>query len=153
MEERELLQAIGEIMDQKIEPIHQDISELKTDVSELKADVSGLKTDVSGLKTDVSGLKTDVSELKTGQETLRQDVSELKAGQESLEEQIIKINIKLENDIGRKISTLFDAHQLDSEKIDHILETVEAMNNAYAATDVITRVNTAEINKLKAKIG
>lgn len=97
MSDTELLQAISEMMDKKLDPIQKDISELK-------------------------------------------------AGQ-------LKINITMENDIGKKISALFDAHQLDREKIDHITETVDAINNSYAATDIVTRVNTAEINKLKTKIG
>lgn len=77
---------------------------------------------------------------------VRQDVSGLK-------QEITKINITLENDIGQKLSALFDAHKLDSEKIDHISETVDSMNDAYAATDMIARMNTAQINKLKSKIG
>ena len=103
MEEKELLRSIGEIMDQKMEPV-------------------------------------------------RQDISGLKAGQDSLQEQFVQINSTLD-DMSRKLSALIDAYRLDSEKIDRILETVEAMNNAYAATDMITRMNTAEIDKLKAKIG
>ena len=91
--------------------------------------------------------------LEKGQELLQHDVNGLKAGQEALQEQVTKINITLENDIEQKLSALFDAHQLDSEKIDHIAETVESIDNAYAATDIVTRVNAAEINKLKSKIG
>lgn len=72
---------------------------------------------------------------------------------EPIQQEITKINVTLENDIGQKLSALFDGHQLDTEKIDHISETVDAMNNAYAATDIVARVNSAEINKLKSKIG
>ena len=101
-------------------------------------------------------LRQEVAGLTVGQENLKQaqimtDIK-MEKGQKSLQQQVTKTNIALENDIGRKISALFDAHQLDREKINHISETVEAINNAYAATDIVTRVNTAEINKLKTKI-
>ncbi len=177
MNENELLLAISEMMDKKLNPIQTGLSGLKGDVTGLKTgqeslrqDVSGLKADVSTLKQDFSGLKGDVSGLKGGQELLQQEVAGLTVGQEDLkqaqimadikmekgqkflQQQVTKTNITLENDIGRKISALFDAHQLDREKINHISETVEAINNAYAATDIVTRVNTAEINKLKTKI-
>ena len=79
-------------------------------------------------------------------EPIQKDISDLKDKQ-------LKINVTLENNIGKKISALFDAHQLDREKIDHISETVDSMDDAYAATDMITRMNTAQIKKLKAKIG
>lgn len=79
-------------------------------------------------------------------EPIQQDISDLKEGQ-------LKVNITLENNVGKKLSALFDAHQLDSEKIEQIHETVESLNDAYAGTDVLTRVNTAEIKKLKTKIG
>ncbi len=118
MESQELLQAIGKMMDQKLEPIQRDIS--------------GLKEDVSGLKQDVSGLKEDVSGLKEGQ---------------------LKINIKLENDIHQKLSALFDGHKLNTEKIDHISETVDDIDATMTAVNIVTRANVKEINKLKAKIG
>ena len=107
--------------------------------AELQQDVSGLKAGQESLQKDVSGLKSDVSGLKVGQE--------------SLQEQVTKTNITLENEIGLKLTAFFDGRQLDMDKIDHISETVDAMNDAYAATDIVTRVNSAEINKLKAKIG
>lgn len=102
-------------------------------------------------------LQQEVAGLTAGQESLKQaqittDIK-MEKGQKSLQGQITKISVILENDIDRKLTALFDGHKLDQEKIDYILETVEAINNSYAATDVITRVNTAEINKLKAKIG
>ncbi|TQI66770.1 hypothetical protein [Clostridium sp. KNHs216] len=84
--------------------------------------------------------------LEKGQEALQKDVSSLQAGQ-------LKIQITLENDIGKKISALFDGHQLDSEKIEHISETVDDIDAAMTAVDIVTKANIKEINKLKTKIG
>ncbi|MGX8710082.1 MAG: hypothetical protein ACQGTM_07535 [bacterium] len=84
--------------------------------------------------------------LEKGQEALQKDVSTLQAGQ-------LKIQITLENDIGKKISALFDGHQLDSEKIEHISETVDDIDAAMTAVDIVTKANIKEINKLKTKIG
>lgn len=132
MESNELLQAIRQIVKEEVEPI--------------KLDVSGLKTDVSDLKIGQESLKQDVSGLKIGQESLKQDVSALKDGQ-------LKINVKLENDIGKKLSALFDGHKLNTEKIDHISETVDDIDATMTAVDIVTRANVKEINKLKTKIG
>lgn len=55
------LNAIGNLMENKLKPIRKDISGLKQDVSGLKQDVSGLKKDVSGLKKDVKKLRSDLN--------------------------------------------------------------------------------------------
>ncbi len=67
MENKELVGAISQLLDEKLEPIKADISGLKEDVSGLKKDVSGLKKDVSNLKKDVSCLKEDVARLDARQ--------------------------------------------------------------------------------------
>ena len=125
MENNELLQAIRQIVKEENEPLKQDIS---------------------SVKTDISSVKTDISTLKKGQEALQKDVSTLQAGQ-------LKINIELENNIDKKLSALFDGHQLDTEKIDHISETVDDIDASVTAMDIVTHANVKEINKLKAKIG
>jgi chromosome segregation ATPase len=132
MENNELLQAIRQIVKEENEPLKQDIS--------------SVKTDISSVKTDISSVKTDISTLKKGQEALQKDVSTLQAGQ-------LKINIELENNIDKKLSALFDGHQLDTEKIDHISETVDDIDASVTAMDIVTHANVKEINKLKAKIG
>lgn len=102
-------------------------------------------------------LQQEVAGLTAGQESLKQaqimtDIK-MEKGQKSLQQQVTKINIILENDIGQKLSALFDAHQLDSQKIDHINETVDDIDASLTAVDVMTKANTEEINSLKAKIG
>lgn len=51
---REDLQAIADLMDEKLKPMKEDISVLKTDVTELKTDVAVLKTDVAEFNTEVT---------------------------------------------------------------------------------------------------
>jgi hypothetical protein len=97
MNDNELLQAISEMMDKKLEPIQKDICDLN-------------------------------------------------AGQ-------LKVNIFLENDIDKKLSALFDGHALSTEKIEHISETVDDIDAAMTAVDIVTKANIKEINKLKTKIG
>ena len=57
MVDREMLSAISELLDEKLEG-------LKTDVKGLKTDVKGLKTKVDGLETDVSGLKAEMKHVR-----------------------------------------------------------------------------------------
>ena len=50
---KEDLQAIGELIDGKLEPI-------KTDIAEMKADISGLKTDMAEVKEKVTEINVAV---------------------------------------------------------------------------------------------
>lgn len=65
MVDKELLQAMSDMMDSKLEPIKKDIGELKNDVGKLKNDVVELKNDVGILKTKVTNveltLENDIS--------------------------------------------------------------------------------------------
>lgn len=149
MNDNEILQAILN----KLDGLEKGQELLQQEVAGLTSGQEALRQDVSGLKEGQELLQQEVAGLTAGQEALKQDVTNLKQGQDSLQQQVTKTNIILENDIGKKLSALFDGHALDTEMIKHISETVETINDSYAATDIVTRVNTAEINKLKAKIG
>ena len=78
MNNDELLLAMSDMLDMKLQPIKDDIHGQKEDVSGLKEDVSELKGDVSVLKKDVGVLKEDVSELKEDVSVLKKDVGVLK---------------------------------------------------------------------------
>ena len=104
MTDQELLQAIGQVVEAKMEPIRQDIHELKADVQGLKADVETLKTDVQGLRVDVETLKTDVQELKVGYTSLDKQVSTLK-------EQVTNVRLYLENEQKRTLNLLLEGQQ------------------------------------------
>jgi chromosome segregation ATPase len=66
--DKELLKALGDLLDEKLNPIKDDLNVLKDDVKLLKDDVKLLKDDVKLLKDDVKLLKDDVKLLKTQQE-------------------------------------------------------------------------------------
>jgi len=118
MTDQELLQAIGQVVEAKMEPIRQDIHELKADVQGLKVDVETLKTDVQGLKADVETLKTDIQGLKVDVETLKTDVQELKVGYTSLDkqvstlkDQVTNVRLYLENEQKRTLNLLLEGQQ------------------------------------------
>ena len=65
-----------------------DIVNMKTDITNMKADITNMKTDITNMKADITNMKSDIVQLKGSVKT---------------------IELKLENEIGRKISALFDA--------------------------------------------
>ena len=47
MTDKEMLQAMADLMDLKLKPIKEDISQLKEDVSQLKEDLAQVKEDTA----------------------------------------------------------------------------------------------------------
>ncbi len=103
MEEKQLLNAISDLMDEKLQPVKVNIRELKEDAGVLKQDVSGLKEDVGVLKQDVSDLKEDVGVLKQDVSGLKEDVGVLKQDVSGLKEDVgvLKQDVSgLKEDVG-----------------------------------------------------
>lgn len=136
MNDSELLQAISSMIDKKLEPIQQDIGSIKAGQESLEQEVAGLTAGQEALKQ--AQIMTDIN---------------MEKGQKFLQQQVTKTNIILENDISKKLGALFDGHQLDSEKIQSIKVSIEAIEEAVDANDTLTKVNAMDISKLKEKEG
>jgi chromosome segregation ATPase len=163
MENEELLQAIGKILDSRLEPIDNRLAGLEKDVSGLKQDVSGLKQGQATMQQDVSGLKQDVSGLKQGQATmqqdvsglkqdvsgLKQDISGLKQGQAALQEETHQIKMTLENVTNKNIQIMMEGHSGLVDKVHELSDTMDDIDTRVDIIDMVSRMNMTEIKKLK----
>ena len=82
--------------------IQGSIIGLQSDMSDMKNDMAGMKTDIANMKTDIANMKTDITNMKADIINVKSDIKELQGS-------VKKIELKLENEIDRKISALFDA--------------------------------------------
>ena len=83
--------------------IQGSIAGFQNDMSDVKNDIAGMKTDIANMKTDITNMKTDITNMKTDITNMKSDIVQLKGSVKIIE-------LKLENEIDRKISALFDAH-------------------------------------------
>ena len=83
--------------------IQGSIVGFQNDMSEVKKDISDMKNDITNMKSDITNMKSDIANMKN-------DIVNMKADIRELQEDVRNIELKLENDVGRKISVLFDAH-------------------------------------------
>ena len=88
MEDAELRNILFSIQG-SIAGFQNDMSDVKNDIADMKTDIANMKTDITNMKTDITNMKSDIVQLKGSVKT---------------------IELKLENEIDRKISALFDAH-------------------------------------------
>ena len=95
MSDNELLLAISDIMDKKLdtrlipieENIHEmqsDIRHIKTDIVSMKADIDDMKSDIVFMKADIDDMKSDIVSMKSDIFTLQCDVHDLKLTQENI---------------------------------------------------------------------
>lgn len=94
--------------------IQGSIVSFQNDMSEVKRDISDMKSDIINMKSDIINMKADIRELQ---------------------EDVKNIELKLENDVGKKISVLFDAHTDELRYRKENKETREIVNGLVMRVD------------------
>ena len=102
MEDAELRNILFSIQG-SIAGFQNDMSDVKNDIADMRTDIANMKTDITNMKTDIPNMKTDITNMKADITNMKSDIVQLKGSVKTIE-------LKLENEIDRKISALFDAH-------------------------------------------
>ena len=102
MEDAELRNILFSIQG-SIAGFQNDMSDVKNDIADMRTDIANMKTDITNMKADITNMKTDITNMKTDITNMKSDIVQLKGSVKTIE-------LKLENEIDRKISALFDAH-------------------------------------------
>lgn len=109
-------------------------------------------SEVKSMKGDISSLKDGQAKLEQGQAKLELGQSKLEQGQAKLEQSVTQINIKLENNIEKKLDLLFEGQQGINEKfkkLDDVAADVEDIKDTINALEAMTRTNCTDIKALK----
>ncbi|MEO2626946.1 hypothetical protein ABHA58_14670 [Blautia wexlerae] len=101
MEDAELRNILFSIQG-SIAGFQNDMSDVKNDIADMKTDIANMKTDITNMKADITNMKADITNMKSDITNMKSDIVQLKGSVKTIE-------LKLENEIGRKISALFDA--------------------------------------------
>lgn len=101
MEDAELRNILFSIQG-SIAGFQNDMSDVKNDIADMRTDIANMKTDITNMKTDIANMKTDITNMKADITNMKSDIVQLKGSVKTIE-------LKLENEIDRKISALFDA--------------------------------------------
>lgn len=101
MEDAELRNILFSIQG-SIAGFQNDMSDVKNDIADMKTDIANMKTDITNMKTDITNMKADITNMKADITNMKSDIVQLKGSVKTIE-------LKLENEIDRKISALFDS--------------------------------------------
>ena len=77
-------------------------AELRNILFSIQGSIAGFQNDMSDVKNDIADMKTDIANMKTDITNMKSDIVQLKGSVKTIE-------LKLENEIDRKISALFDS--------------------------------------------
>ena len=77
-------------------------AELRDILFSIQGSIAGFQNDMSDVKNDIADMKTDIANMKTDITNMKSDIVQLKGSVKTIE-------LKLENEIDRKISALFDS--------------------------------------------
>ena len=141
MTDQELLQAIGQVVEAKLEPIRQDICEMKGSVQRLETRMDHLETKMDSLETRMDHLETRMDSLET-----RMDSLETRVGK--LEEQVQGIRVYMETDQRRTLNLLLEGQQaLWDRFVPH--EKFEPLEDRTEVLEAAVRRHSQEIRELQ----
>lgn len=148
VKDNELLLAISDMMDKKLEPVtgaievmQNDLGKLQTNVEILQTDVGNLQTNVEKLQTNVENLQTKVENIQTNVENLQTNVEGLQMDMHDVKEKVTSIELKLENETNHNIQLLAENH----------INLIDKLNQAIRASDK-TLLNEVQVSLLKSKV-
>lgn len=65
MENNELLQAISNMMDQKLDPVKNEIQDMKGEIQTIKGEVQTMKGEIQDMKGEIQTIKEDQAAMKS----------------------------------------------------------------------------------------
>ena len=77
-------------------------AELRNILFSIQGSIAGFQNDMSDVKNDIADMRADITNMKTDITNMKSDIVQLKGSVKTIE-------LKLENEIDRKISALFDS--------------------------------------------
>ena len=125
MTDNELLLAISDMMDKKLEHITKDVQEMKKDINNIKTRTSNLENETKSIQLTLE------NETKSIQLTLK---NEIKSIQLTLENEIKNIQLTLENEIKPPLNNIqacytstFDRYKNSVEDYEDIKQDISIM--------------------------
>ena len=110
--DRELLEALGQMIDEKLAPMQKSIDDLGV---KLVSEVSRLETEITKIGGGLQDLRQEVAEVRQEVAEVRQEVAEVRQEVAEVRQEVVKINLTIENDIMRRLDSLFDGYVLIHE--------------------------------------
>ena len=115
MTDQELLQAIGQVVENavesKLEPVRQDIHELREQVGRVEQRIDRLESKVDSLEKRMDRLESKVDSLESKVDQLESRIDGLETRVVSLEPQMTGIRVYMDTELDRTLKLLLEGQQ------------------------------------------
>ena len=141
MTDQELLQAIGQVIEAKLDPVRQDICELKGSVQRLDSRMDRLELNVDRLDSRMDQLESRIKQLELG-------MDKLESRTEELEEKVNGIRIYMDTEQKRTMNLLLEGQQalwdrfVPNEEYDPLKDRTEVL-------ELVVKRHSQEIRELQ----
>ena len=141
MTDQELLQAIGQVVEAKLDPVRQDICELKGSVQRLDGRMDRLELNMDRLDGRMDQLESRIKQLELGMDKLKNQTEEL-------EEKVNGIRIYMDTEQKRTMNLLLEGQQalwdrfVPNEKYDPLKDRIEVL-------ELVVKRHSQEIRELQ----
>ena len=141
MTDQELLQAIGQVVEAKLDPVRQDICELKGSVQRLDGRMDRLELNMDRLDGRMDRLESRIKQLELG-------MDKLKNRTEELEEKVNGIRIYMDTEQKRTMNLLLEGQQalwdrfVPNEEYDPLKDRTEVL-------ELVVKRHSQEIRELQ----
>lgn len=123
-----LITIMGNLLRSELVPIKSDLSEMKSDLIKVESRLTRVESDLSGVKTDLSEVRTDLSEVK---------------------ERVKCVELKLENEVSKRLDSLYDGYQGNREQIEELKVMEMETHSMIEALDIAKFIHSGNGNTLK----
>lgn len=89
MENNELLQAISNMMDQKLDPVKNEIQTIKGEVQTMKGEIQDMKGEIQDMKGEIQDMKGEIQTIKEDQAAMKSELQmQIKRTEQNLRTEI-----------------------------------------------------------------
>lgn len=141
MTDQELLQAIGQVVEAKLDPVRQDICELKGSIQRLDSRMDQLELNMDRLDSRMDQLESRIKQLELG-------MDKLESRTEKLEEKVNGIRIYMDTEQKRTMNLLLEGQQalwdrfVPNEEYDPLKDRTEVL-------ELVVKRHSQEIRELQ----
>ncbi len=88
MENNELLQAISNMMDQKLDPVKNEIQDMKGEIQTIKGEVQTMKGEIQTIKGEVQTMKGEIQDMKGEIQDMKGEIQTIKEDQAAMKSEL-----------------------------------------------------------------
>ncbi len=101
MENNELLQAISNMMDQKLDPVKNEIQTIKGEVQTMKGEIQTIKGEVQTMKGEIQDMKGEIQDMKGEIQDMKGEIQDMKGEIQTIKEDQAAMKSELQMQIKR----------------------------------------------------